>query len=158
MTKQIQNTLGDFQKVNGMFLDEPKRHMWPDGHRGMFPLPLSAGRPQPPPEFKKPHQSNGRPPSSSSSSSHHRNLVKPNDGKPTQQPPSSQSYDNRSYQNQSTNKHGNNMNNHRINGMLSSKGPPPQQSSTSPLPSNSSSRLQATARNLPRIPLYIQVI
>lgn len=157
VTKQIQNTLGDFQKVYIPCLDEPKRYLWADGSsRGAFPVPLQTGsnlsRPPQSLEFKKPHQSNAR-----LSSHNHRNLIKPNDGKPNPPPPPSSSYENRSYQNQSA-KHGNNINNHRPNGILPSKGPPPHQtSSTSPLSSNSSSRLHTTARNLPRISLYQQV-
>lgn len=103
----------------------------------------------PPPEFKKPQQqNNGRPPS------HHPHqrgvFVKPTDGKPP--------YEGRGgYPGQPGNKHANNPSNHRSNGILPPKGPPPLNSSaagsagnsTSPLPS-SISRMYAT-KNLPRL-------
>ncbi|KAK4887756.1 hypothetical protein RN001_004027 [Aquatica leii] len=155
VTQQIQSKLGDYQRVKP-FLDDSKRLIGVDGvppspggpnalSSSSSRLPPAATtnlvlptRPTPSSEFKKPPQNSGRPP-------HHphqrREFVKPTDGKPP--------YEGRGGYPGQPIKPGSSISNHRTNGIVPIKPPPPPQSQSS----LGSSRVHGAARNLPRISL-----
>lgn len=139
VSQQIQSNLGNYALVKNLLDNSHSRYI---GIDGVPPSPAPGGasasavasRLQPQPEFKKPHQSNSSSNGSSSRSNHHHHqsaarggFIKPADGKPP--------YEGRGgYPGQPV-KHGSGTNNHRSNGIVPAKGPPP----AGTFPSSSSS-------------------